>query len=329
VVGLATGVVGGALGGAGSTTTGASQDTKTAHEEKSRIDDAEEAGGLVYEERYADYEVHDRGGERLGHIDALFLDEDDRPEYIGVKMGLLGSRSTLIPWSAVTRADEKGRYLEVDVDKETVANGPAFEDDQEITPEQERQVHGHYGIERTTEDRGAYGDYHASVGQTGTTTGPGDLGATTGGAATGGLSERRDERGALSRPESEPAAEGEIRVQRSEEELVAGTREREAGSMRIRKRVRTERERLEVPVRREEVRIERVPVSEEITGAEIGEEEVVVPVTETEVVVSKRPVVKEEIRIHKDVVEGTEVVEEDVRREEIDVVDETDRRREG
>jgi uncharacterized protein (TIGR02271 family) len=99
--------------------------------------------------------------------------------------------------------------------------------------------------------------------------------------------------------------------------------------MRIRKRVRTERERLEVPVRREEVRIERVPVSSEATtGAEIGEEEVVVPVTETEVVVSKRPVVKEEIRIHKDVVEGTEVVEEDVRREEIDVVDETDRRRE-
>jgi stress response protein YsnF len=40
-------------------------------------------------------------------------------------------------------------------------------------------------------------------------------------------------------------------------------------------------------------------------------------------------VVKEEIRIHKDVVEGTEVVEEEVRREEIDVVDETDRRREG
>ncbi len=329
VVGLATGVVGGALGGVGPTATSVSQDTKRAHEEKSRTDDAEEAGGLAYEERYADYEVHDRGGERLGHIVALFLDEDDRPEYIGVKMGLLGSRSTLIPWSAVTRADEEGRYLEVDVDKETAANGPAFEDDQEITPEQERQVHGHYGIELTTEDRSACGDYHASVGQAGTTTGPGDLGTATGGAATGGLSERRDERVALSRPESEPAAAGEIRVQRSEEELVAGTREREAGSMRIRKRVRTEREKLEVPVRREEMRIERVPASEETTGAEIGEEEVVVPVTETEVVVSKRPMVKEEIRIHKDVVDGTEVVEEDVRREEIDMVDETNRRREG
>jgi stress response protein YsnF len=39
--------------------------------------------------------------------------------------------------------------------------------------------------------------------------------------------------------------------------------------------------------------------------------------------VEKRPVAKEEIRIRKDVVEDTVVVEEDVRREEIDVEDET------
>ena len=42
--------------------------------------------------------------------------------------------------------------------------------------------------------------------------------------------------------------------------------------------------------------------------------------------VEKRPVVKEEVRIKKDVVEDTEVVEEDVRREEIDIEDQTDRR---
>ena len=40
----------------------------------------------------------------------------------------------------------------------------------------------------------------------------------------------------------------------------------------------------------------------------------------------KRPVAKEEIRIRKDVVEDTEVVEEDVRREEVEVEDETERR---
>jgi uncharacterized protein (TIGR02271 family) len=326
---LATGVVGGAIEGLAPAASGVSQDN-TASSEEGRTDDTnEEAGGLVYEERYADYEVHDREGQRLGHVDALFIDEDDRPEYIGVKMGLLGTRSTLIPWATVTRADEKGGYLEVGVDKETAANGPAFEDDQEVTPELERQVRSHYGIEQAAEDRSAYGDYRTGAEQSGTTAGPVDFGTAAGGGATGGLRGRRDEGEALSQPQSDPAAEGEIRVQRSEEELVAGTREREAGAMRIRKRVRTTRERVEVPVRREEVRVERVPVSEETTGAEIGEEEVVVPVTETEVVVSKRPVVKEEIRIHKDVVEGTEVVEEEVRREEIDVVDETDRRREG
>jgi uncharacterized protein (TIGR02271 family) len=119
----------------------------------------------------------------------------------------------------------------------------------------------------------------------------------------------------------------ELRVLRSEEELRAGTREREAGAVNVRKTVRTDRESLEVPTRHEEVSVERVPLSGEAAEAEIGEDEVEVPVTEEEAVVSKRPVVKEEVRIRKDVVEETEVVEEDVRREEIDVEDDTTRNR--
>jgi uncharacterized protein (TIGR02271 family) len=121
--------------------------------------------------------------------------------------------------------------------------------------------------------------------------------------------------------------DNELRVQRTEEELAAGTREREAGQVSVRKRVRTDREQIEVPTRHEEVTVERVPVSEgTATEAQIGEDEVRIPVTEEEVVVEKRPVAKEEIRIRKDVVEDTEVVEEDVRREEIDVDDQTTRR---
>ena len=120
--------------------------------------------------------------------------------------------------------------------------------------------------------------------------------------------------------------EDELRVKRTEEELAAGTREREAGQLKVRKRVRTDREQIEVPTRHEEVSVERVPVEGEASEAEIGEEEVVVPVTEEEVVVEKRPVVKEEVRIRKDVVEDTETVEEDVRREEVEVEDETERR---
>ena len=71
------------------------------------------------------------------------------------------------------------------------------------------------------------------------------------------------------------------------------------------------------------------PVSGDASEAEIGEDEVVVPVTEEEVVVGKRAVAKEEVRVKKDVVEDTEVVEEAVRREEIDVGDDTSSRRPG
>src|SRR5215211_7879746 len=218
------------------------------------------------EDRFAGYEVYDPAGEKIGKVDDLFVDETDQPEYIGVKMGFLGTRSTLIPWEVVSSTDDE---------------------DREITPEFEREVHFYYGLEYATEDRGSYGYYY---GETETTT-------TTDASVDAGTVNDEDE----------------LRVKRSEEELTAGNREREASALRVRKRVRTDRESVEVPTRHEEVSVERVPASGEASEAEIGDDEVVVPVTEEEVVVGKRPVVKEEVRIRKDVVEDTETVEEDVR----------------
>ena len=129
------------------------------------------------------------------------------------------------------------------------------------------------------------------------------------------------------------ADENEIRVQRNEEELVAGTRQREAGAVNVRKRVRTDRERLSVPKKREEVSVRRVPVEEsrrpEAVEAGIvdeGDDEIRIPIIEEEIVVEKRPVVKEEIRLRKEIVEEEEVVEEDVRKEVVDVEDRTTRR---
>src|SRR3712207_3287734 len=111
------------------------------------------------EDQYAGYEVYDRNGDKIGKVDDLFLDENDQPEYIGVKMGLLGTKSTLIPWE-IARVDENDRRIEVSVDKETAKNGPAFDDDQDITPEYEEQVYSHYGLQRaqTGGERGGYGD---------------------------------------------------------------------------------------------------------------------------------------------------------------------------
>jgi uncharacterized protein (TIGR02271 family) len=253
------------------------------------------------EDRFAGYEVYDQAGEKIGKVDNLFVDESDQPEYIGVKMGFLGMSSTLIPWEAVSSTDDEGKAITVATDKATTKNGPTFDDDRDITPEFENEVYSYYGLQRSssTEESGAYESYYAEE--------------TT---QTAGMADRTD-----------LADEDELRVQRTEEELAAGTREREAGQLKVRKRVRTDREHIEVPTRHEEVSVERVPVEGEATEAEIGEDEVVVPVTEEEVVVGKRPVVKEEVRIRKDVVEDTETVEEDVRREEIEVEDETATRR--
>jgi uncharacterized protein (TIGR02271 family) len=212
----------------------------------------------------------------------------------------------------------------VAADDSHVKDGPTFDDDQEITPEFEEQVYSYYGLQRATEERGAYGAYYGP--ETSETTGTVGPGMTMGDTDSGRFEEHGPGQEGVGRDQSGSDLEDELRVQRTEEELRAGTREREAGQVSVRKRVRTDRERMEVPTRHEEVTVERVPVEGEASEAEIGEDEVRVPVTEEEVVVEKRPVAKEEIRIRKDVVEDTEVVEEDVRREEVDIEDQTERR---
>jgi uncharacterized protein (TIGR02271 family) len=280
------------------------------------------------EDRYVGYTVYDRHYEKMGEVDVLFLDENDQPAYIGVKMGFLGTRSTLIPFEMV-RVNDARQVIKVAADKETLKNGPTFDDDREITPEFENEVYSYYGLRRTQTigNTGSYGSYYSDDVTDAGTVGPG---MTMGDTETGDFREHAaHDEGVHQSRGNDLEDEDELRVQRIEEELRVGTRERKAGSIRVRKRVRTDREHIEVPTRHEEVTVERVPVEGEASEAQIGDEEVVVPVTEEEVVVHKRPVLKEEVRVRKDVVEETEVVEEDVRREEVEVEDETERRGRG
>jgi uncharacterized protein (TIGR02271 family) len=254
-------------------------------------------GFVEIEDRFAGYEVYDPAGQKIGKVDDLFVDETDELEYIGVTTGFLGTKSTLIPWQIVEVREDEGRMI-VAADKGHVKHAPAFDNDEEITPEFEAKVREYFGVERTAgyDERATYGAYRGEGYEP-------TVGTTT------------------------AADADELRVQRTEEELRAGTRERQAGAINVRKRVVTDRQRMEVPTRREEVHVDRVPVEGKATEAEIGDAEISVPVTEEEVVVEKRPVAKEEVRIRKDVVEDTEIVEEDVRREEVDVEDATTTRR--
>jgi uncharacterized protein (TIGR02271 family) len=112
----------------------------------------------------------------------------------------------------------------------------------------------------------------------------------------------------------------EERVTLSEEQLAVGKRQHE-GAVNVGKHVETEHVREEVPVRREEVTVERRPIEGGAmnTRPQITEDEIRIPVTQEELVVEKRAVPKEELVVKKHQVEGTETVEADLRRERAEV----------
>ncbi len=111
------------------------------------------------------------------------------------------------------------------------------------------------------------------------------------------------------------------RVQRYEEELVGEKTAREAGEVRISKDVVEEEQTLEVPVRREAVRIQRrvVDRSPADTSEAFQQGEISVPVRAEDVEVTKGVRVAEELEIEKRAVEETQTVTDTVRKERLNV----------
>ncbi len=135
------------------------------------------------EEKYEGYKVYDNRGEKIGKVDDLFVDESDNEEYIGVKLGLFGTKSTLIPMEIV-RVNEEEKAIEVSDSKDHVQDAPTFGDDEEVTAEYEDRIRSHFGLESlaSSSSRGGYGassgtlsgtDYESdqsSAGSSGTST---------------------------------------------------------------------------------------------------------------------------------------------------------------
>jgi uncharacterized protein (TIGR02271 family) len=117
---------------------------------------------------------------------------------------------------------------------------------------------------------------------------------------------------------------------RSEEELRVGTTKRESGRVRLRKYVETEAVEQTVPVQREEVRIEREPITDDnrdaaLSGPAISEDEHEVVLHEEEVVAEKQTVPKERIRVETDQVTDERQVSDTLRKEQI-AIDDSERR---
>jgi sporulation protein YlmC with PRC-barrel domain len=112
------------------------------------------------EEKYENYTVYDNRGEKIGKVDDLFIDEADQEEYIGVKMGFLGRKSTLIPMDIV-RVNEADRAMEVSESKDHVKEAPSFDDDEDITKDYEERIRSHFGLQSQgpSQARSSYGAY--------------------------------------------------------------------------------------------------------------------------------------------------------------------------
>lgn len=113
---------------------------------------------------------------------------------------------------------------------------------------------------------------------------------------------------------------------RSEERLVAGTRSEQAGTARLRKYVVTEQESVTVPVSREEVRLEREPITDgnigdAVDGPAISEEEHELTLHAERPVVTTEAVPVERVRLDKETVTEQETVGGAVRKEEIEFDD--------
>jgi uncharacterized protein (TIGR02271 family) len=244
----------------------------------------------------------DPAGAKIGTIADIYLDDNTgQPEWATVTTGRLGTKQSFVPLAQV---ENVGDSVQVPYDKDRVKSAPGIQAEGKLSQDEEANLYRHYGL-AYTESRSDSG-LPAAAGQN---LAPRDRYDDAPEGAGG-----RD----LSGPTTHDA------MTRSEEELRVGTAQRERGRVRLRKYVTTEQRQVTVPVEREEVRIEREPITDAnidaaTSGPEISEEEHEVILHEEEPVVEKRAVPKERVRLGKETVTEQEQVGGEVRQEHIEV----------
>ncbi|QTG81329.1 DUF2382 domain-containing protein [Arthrobacter crystallopoietes] len=260
--------------------------------------------------------ILDSEGNKIGSIGQLYLDDrTENPSWATVKTGLFGTSESFVP---LAEATVDGDDIRVPYTKDQVKDAPRLDPDGHLSETDEDRLFEHYGL-------GANGAYTG-------TTGTADVGTdsytgTTGtdrGSATFGTADYDDaagSRGAVGHDTSGPTTDDAMT--RSEEQLHVGTESRETGRARLRKYIVTENVTQTVPVSREEVRIEREPITDAnagaaLSGPDLSEEEHEVVLREERPVVEKETVPVERVRLEKETVTDQETVSEEVRKEQIE-----------
>ncbi len=243
-------------------------------------------------------DLYTESGEKVGRIGQVFLDnETGQPEWVTVNTSLFGSNESFVPLTDA-RMSEQG--LTVPFDKDRIKNAPNVDAESgQLSPREEAELYQHYGLEYTESGRLD----------------------TSGVAAAAGSPVGRVGRG------PGPAEEA---MTRSEERLRTGTEQIATGRARLRKYVVSENVTTTVPVSREEVRVEREPITDAnvdraMAEPDLSEQEHEVTLHEERPVVEKETVPVERVRLDTETVTGQEPVSADVRKEEVELVNETGR----
>jgi uncharacterized protein (TIGR02271 family) len=258
----------------------------------------------------------DPAGAKVGTIDAIYLDDDTgQPEWATVTTGLFGTKTTFVP---LAQAQSAGDSVQVPYHKDQVTDAPNMDADRQLSQDEEAELYRHYGLDYT-QNRS-------------------DSGLPTGSAGPEIDPHARDRDGidddvqdsAVGRDTSGPTTDQAMT--RSEEELRVGTTQRERGRVRLRKYVTTEQVTKTVPVQREEVRLEREPITDAnldaaTSGPAISEEEHEVILHEDTPVVEKRVVPRGRVRLDEETVTEQRQVGDEVRKEQIEVDDQDQLRR--
>ena len=239
--------------------------------------------------------VLDRDGNKIGKIEDIYFDNDThQPEWARVRTGMFGMRDTIVP---IVGASPAGDDIRVPFQKDQVKDAPNVDADADLSQAEEASLARHYGLE-----------YSEARSDTGLPQGTGQ------GRRTGGKDVGHDTSG----PNTDDA------MTRSEEQLRVDKARRPSELVRLKKRVVTEQQQVTVPVQHEELRVEREPITDAnrgqaMSGPDLSDEEHELTLTEEQVVVDKKVVPKERVRLDKDVTTEDKTVNEEVRKERIDV----------
>ncbi len=252
-----------------------------------------------------DYSVVDQSGENLGTLHSMWNNaETGKLEFLGVKTGWLFGSNHVVP-ADKAQIDGMARSIKVPYLMSLIKDAPTVDADSTVSDEQEAEIYRYYGGARSTGTSTATRTTETAV--------AGLAAATT---ATAPVAPAKAQVSGVK-------VGDDIEVALSEEQVKVGKRTVDAGSVRLRKVIRTEIVNQPVEIRHEEVVVERVSADQVKAGAatsDFKDETIDVPLTREEVVVSKEAHVTGAVRLNKTSTAETQNVSETVRKEDVEVV---------